>query len=170
MKKVVAVLAFGLMLVGSMAFAAEGAKAKAGGAAKPKEKSLYERLGGLPAISVVVDEFLNKLMQDPVITANAKVAEASGKVPAAYLKFQITTQVCMVTGGPCKYSGKGMKESHKDLGITEKEWEAMAGDMKSVLDAHNVPAKEQEDLFKVIGTTKKDIVTGGAGAAAAPAK
>ncbi|HVO31515.1 MAG TPA: group 1 truncated hemoglobin, partial [bacterium] len=145
MKKIVAAVALGLMLGGSMAFAADAAKAKpaAGAKAKPKEKSLYERLGGLPAISVVVDEFLNKLMQDPVITGNAKVADIAGKVPAAYIKFQITTQVCMVTGGPCKYTGKGMKEAHKDMGITEKEWDAMAADMKSVLDAHNVPAKEQ---------------------------
>ena len=54
-----------------------------------------------------------------------------------------------------------MKESHKDLGIGEKEWEAGANILKGVLDKFMVPAKEQGEIFAVISSTKKDIVKGG---------
>jgi hemoglobin len=51
-----------------------------------------------------------------------------------------------------------MKESHAHLNITEKEWGQMASVFKAVLDKYKVPAKEQDELFGIVGTTKADIV------------
>ena len=51
-----------------------------------------------------------------------------------------------------------MKEVHKDMNITEKEWDAMVADFKKTLDKFKVPEKEQEELFTIIGSTKPDIV------------
>ena len=67
--------------------------------------------------------------------------------------------VCEATGGPCKYTGKGMKESHVHLNISEKEWGVMAGEFKKSLNKFKVPAAEQKELFDIVGTTKADIVT-----------
>jgi hemoglobin len=66
--------------------------------------------------------------------------------------------VCEVTGGPCKYTGRAMKESHVQLNISEKEWEVMAREFKKSLDKFKVPAAEQKELFEILGTTKADIV------------
>jgi hemoglobin len=74
--------------------------------------------------------------------------------------------VCEVTGGPCKYVGKGMKESHASFGITDKEWDAMVDDFKAALAKFKVPAAEQQELIGIVATTKPDIVVG----AAAPAR
>ena len=51
-----------------------------------------------------------------------------------------------------------MKESHRHLNITEKEWQAMAADFKRVLDKFKVPEQEQKELFAIVESTKKDIV------------
>lgn len=51
-----------------------------------------------------------------------------------------------------------MAEAHKHLNINEKEWQAMTGDFKKTLDHFKVAAKEQEELFKIVESTKKDIV------------
>lgn len=128
--------------------------------AKSSPTSLYSRLGGLDAIAAVVDEFINQLAADPVIGSNPNTVKAltSGKVSGAGLKYLVTEQVCQAAGGPQKYSGRSMKDSHKDIGISEKEWEAGAAIFKRVLDKFNVPAKEQGELFAIIGSTKKDIV------------
>lgn len=67
--------------------------------------------------------------------------------------------VCEVTGGPCKYTGRSMKESHVHLNISEKEWGVMAGEFKKSLDKFKVPDAEQKELFDIVGTTKADIVT-----------
>jgi hemoglobin len=66
--------------------------------------------------------------------------------------------VCGVTGGPCKYTGKAMKESHVHMNISEKEWDVMAKEFKKSLDKFKVPAAEQKELFEIVGTTKADIV------------
>jgi len=51
-----------------------------------------------------------------------------------------------------------MKESHKHLNITEKEWQAMVADFKKTLDHFKVPEKEQNELFAIVESTKPDIV------------
>lgn len=83
-------------------------------------KTLYERLGGFYSIAAVVDDFLSKVLADPVINANPKVdaARKSGHVTPAGFKYIVTEMVCAYTGGPQKYSARGMKESHKHLDIT----------------------------------------------------
>ena len=122
------------------------------------QKSLYERLGGVYNIAPVVDEFLEVLYDDDILNANPKIKEARDRVPKAYLKYHVTSLVCQSAGGPEKYTGRGMKESHQHLDITEKEWQAMGADFKKVLDKFKVPEQEQKELFAIVETTKKDIV------------
>ena len=66
--------------------------------------------------------------------------------------------VCQASGGPEKYTGRGMKESHQHLNITPAEWDAMVADFKMTLDTFKVPQTEQQELIAIVGSTKKDIV------------
>lgn len=137
------------------AFAQEGEK--------QEQESLYDRLGGLAPISVVVSDFLDALVPDPVLNANPAVDAARRRVPAPYLKYQVTALVCQATGGPCQYQGRGMKQAHAHLNITEKEWDRMVTLFKEVLAKHNVPAKETEELLEIVDSTKADIVVSSRG-------
>ncbi len=122
------------------------------------QKSLYERLGGVMAISAVVDDFVNRLFVNPTVTGNPKVAEAAKHITVPGLKYLVTEQLCAATGGPHNYTGRDMKGSHRHLGVSEEEWKAAAGDLKATLDKFNVPDREQQEVFTLIGSTKKDIV------------
>ena len=122
------------------------------------QKSLYDRLGGLKGITVVVDDFVNRLVANKELNKNPAINAGRKSAPAPYLKFQVSQMVCGVTGGPCKYTGKAMKESHAHLNISEKEWGVMAAEFKKTLDKFKVPAAEQKELFDIVGTTKADIV------------
>lgn len=121
-------------------------------------KSLYDRLGGVYPISVVVDTFVDLLLVNDVLNANPAIKAARDRVPAAGLKYRVTELVCQQTGGPCKYTGRGMKESHVHLNISEKEWQAMLADFRRTLNNYGVPAKEQGELVAIVESTKKDIV------------
>ncbi len=135
--------------------------ASAVNAAEPQPaKSLYDRLGGVYPISVVVDRFIELLLVNDVLNANPAIKAARDRVPAAGLKFHVTALVCQQTGGPCKYTGRGMKESHIHLNINEKEWQAMLSDFRRVLNNYAVPAKERQELIAIVESTKKDIVIG----------
>jgi hemoglobin len=129
---------------------------QASAAAKP----LYDRLGGLYAIASVVDAFIERLLVNDVLNANPAIRAARDRVPKAGLKFHVTTLVCQVTGGPCRYVGRSMKEAHAHLNITQKEWTAMVADFRKTLDDFKVPAAEQEELVKIVGATQPDIVVG----------
>ena len=107
-----------------------------------KKPSLYERLGGVFAIAPVVDDFIDRVMSDSRLNANPAVQEAHHRVPPSGFKYLVTEQVCMVTGGPQKYSGRSMVDSHRHLNITPREWSAFMDDFQQTLDKFKVPPPE----------------------------
>ena len=122
------------------------------------EPSLYERLGGVYAIATVVDDFIDRIMVNPKLNANPKVDEAHHKVPPAGFKYLVTEMVCWATGGPQKYTGRSMYDSHVHLQITEAEWQAFLDDFSACLAKFKVPPREQQELLAIVDSTKKDIV------------
>ena len=132
----------------------------------PVEKlSLYDRLGGVYSIATVVDDLIDRVMSDPKLNANPLVNEAHHRVPPAGFKYLVTEMVCWAGGGPQKYSGKPMAESHAHLKITAKEWEAFVDDLQQSLDRFAVPAQEQAELKAIVNSTRSDIVVPGAAVA-----
>jgi hemoglobin len=126
--------------------------------AQATQPSLYERLGGAYSIATVVDDFIERLLVNPTLNANPAIKEARARVPKAGLKFHVTALVCEVSGGPCKYTGRTMKESHEKLNISQPEWDAMVVDFKATLDKFKVPQREQQELVTIVGSTRNDIV------------
>ena len=124
----------------------------------PDAMTLYERLGGVYAIAVVVDDFIDRVMNNPILNANPKVDEAHHKVPPAGFKYLVTEMVCWATGGPQGYSGKSMRDSHAHLDITAAEWEAFLQDARATFAKFQVPAQEQAELLAIIESTRADIV------------
>jgi hemoglobin len=66
--------------------------------------------------------------------------------------------VCWATGGPQKYTGKSMADSHRNLKITSDEWQAFMEDFQQTLDKFKVPVEEQAELKAIIYSTRSDIV------------
>lgn len=61
--------------------------------AQQEQKSPYDRLGGLAAISVVVNDFVDALVPDAVLNANPAIDAARKRVPSPYLKYHVTAMV-----------------------------------------------------------------------------
>ena len=120
--------------------------------------SLYERLGGVYSIATVVDDFIDRIMDDPRLNSNPLVDEAHHRVSRSGFKYLVTEMVCWATGGPQKYSGRSMHDSHAHLKITAEEWESFLDDFQQTLDKFAVPAAEQAELFAIVQSTKPDIV------------
>src|SRR5215472_14010304 len=95
--------------------------------------TLYERLGGVYSIAAVVDDFIDRVMNNPILNANPAVDEAHHRVSAAGFKYYVTEMGCWATGGPQNYTGRSMLESHKHLKITESEWDAFCKDFDDTM-------------------------------------
>ncbi len=123
-----------------------------------EKPSLYDKLGGVYSIATVVDEFIDRVMTDPRLNANPLVDEAHHRVPPAGFKYLVTEMVCWATGGPQKYTGKSMADSHAHLKITSTEWNAFLDDFQQTLDKFAVPTAEQAELKAIVNSTRADIV------------
>ena len=127
--------------------------------ATAEKVSLYDRLAGVYSIATVVDDLVDRVMVDPRLNANPLVDEAHHRVPPAGFKYLVTELVCWAAGGPQKYTGKSMADSHSHLKITAEEWEAFLDDFKQTLEKFQVPAQEQRELKAIVDSTRAEIVT-----------
>src|SRR5215831_1646356 len=122
-------------------------------AAAAQPRTLYDRLGGYPAITAVVDDFVANVAADHRINrffANANIGR---------LKARLVEQICQGTGGPCTYRGGDMRSVHAGMGIQSKHCNALIEDLGKSLNKFKVPAREQRELVAILGPMKKDIVT-----------
>lgn len=116
------------------------------------QASLYDRLGGKPAITAVVDRMVANIAANPKI--NGRFADAD--IPA--LKSKLVDQICEAAGGPCRYTGLDMRTAHAGMMITDAEFDALAGDLVEALDHFRVPEREKNELLAAVGGMRGDIV------------
>ncbi|NVB81103.1 MAG: group 1 truncated hemoglobin [Kofleriaceae bacterium] len=122
-------------------------------AAPPPTTPLYDRLGRLDAIKAIVKDFVEeRVAKDPRIRARFAT------VDVAHLEQMLTEQICEATGGPCKYTGKSMKDAHAGMAITEAEWRAFVEDLVASMIRFDVPKAEQDELIGKLATMHDDIV------------
>src|SRR6266852_1658952 len=110
------------------------------------------QMGKKEAITAVVDEFVARVAADTRI--NAFFAHTD----IAKLKMNLVNQICEASGGPCKYTGRTMKEAHKGMGVATADFNALVEDLVGALDKFKVGEKEKNELLGVLGPMKSDIV------------
>jgi hemoglobin len=120
-------------------------------AAEPKA-SLYERLGGTGPITAVVGKFV------AIVGGDKRINGYFAKADLVNLKKQLVDQVCQASGGPCTYTGKDMKTTHKGMKVTTAAFNALVEDLVQALDTFNVPEQEKGELLSVLGPMGKDII------------
>jgi len=116
------------------------------------ERSLYDRLGAIDAITAVVGNFRDRVAQDNRI--NQKFA----KTDLSRLTKMLIDQVCEATGGPCRYTGRSMKDAHAGMGVTSGEFDALVEDLVATLNQFKVGKREQDELLGALGPMKSEIV------------
>jgi len=129
-----------------------GSGAGAGTGAAAAGGSLFDRLGGLDAITAVVDDFVTN------VTADARIGAFFAKTDLAALKKHLVEQICAAAGGPCTYAGRPMAEAHAGMGVKDADFDALVEDLAKSLDAHKVAEKDKAELVALLGTMRGDIV------------
>ena len=115
--------------------------------------SLYSRLGGKPAIRLVVEDFVQNVAED------RRINGFFGTTNIPRLKRLLVEQICQASGGPCRYSGRSMRAAHRGLGIGNTDFNALVQDLGRSLNKYGVPAREQRELTAILLPLKRDIVT-----------
>jgi hemoglobin len=137
---------------------------------KDVKKPLYERLGGEKGVAAIVDDFVNRMLNDPRVNFTRKgVSKGSilnresaqwdaSPANVEQLKKHIAQLIALSTGGPSHYDGREMKAAHAGLKITNAEMDAAIGDLKATLDKLAVATEEQKELMAIVETTRPQVV------------
>jgi len=120
--------------------------------------ALYKSLGGKKAITAVVDLFVGNVAADTKINSFF-AADVKDPKKLAHFKMELVNQICEAAGGPCKYTGKSMKDAHAGMGVSGADFDALVGDLVQALDKDGVKPADKMALLGVLGPMKSDIVT-----------
>ena len=114
--------------------------------------TLYERIGGEAKMRAVVTEFVD------VMQADERINFTFANTDLAKFKKLLFEQLCNITGGPCQYTGRTMKESHQKLNVTNAQFNALAEDLYIAFERTHVPYHLQNKVVVLLAPMQKDIV------------
>src|SRR5680860_690178 len=101
------------------------------------KESLFERLGGRPGISILVDDTVDAHMKNPAINARflpfLKEPERLAKIKQHTVDF-----FSAGSGGPAEYSGRDMETTHTGMNISPAEYMHVIDDIFSALDKQSI--------------------------------
>ncbi len=123
-----------------------------------KKRTLWDRLGGETGVTKIIDDTVNAAARDPKVDFFRHGKYKLDAEGVAKMKREIVEQVSQATGGPLKYNGPDMKKVHKGMGITNQEFDALAGHLEKALEKNNVASQDVENVLGAINTYRKDIV------------
>lgn len=116
------------------------------------EPTLYEQIGGEPVLRKTVEEFMVIMEKDD------RINFAFGNTDLAKFKQLLFEQMCNITDGPCKYTGRTMKESHEKLAVDNTMFNALAEDVYLAFDRAGVPYRLQNKVMAIFAPMQRDIV------------
>ena len=116
------------------------------------DTALYQALGEKAGITRLVDDFVARLVAD------ARIADMFKKTNLSNLRTQLTDQFCVVSGGPCQYTGADMKSVHQDLDIQKQHFNALVEDLQAAMDAKNIPFSKQNQLLARLAPMHRDVI------------
>ena len=115
------------------------------------DNSLYLQLGERAGIADVVEDLLYLIVDDTRISHQFK------GINVAQFHRNLTDQLCELSGGPCQYSGREMRESHAAMGITNTQFNALAENFILAMEENDVPTAAQNRLIKKLLPMYPDI-------------
>lgn len=116
------------------------------------EQTLYERLGGRDRIAAIVSDLINLHLSNPAIATRFR------QFDVAEMKRKATEFMCMGTGGPEAYTGKGLVKTHEGMNINAAEFLAVIDDVDVALEKHKVGARERQEIVATFMALRKEVL------------
>ena len=118
------------------------------------EPTIYEAIGGDPALAVVVDDFYDRVLADPDLRgffAGTNMSRLKGRQAEFF---------AAALGGPLPYAGASMSDVHRGRGIERRHFDLVAGHLAGALGAAGVPGQTVTEIIAAISPLASQIVSG----------
>lgn len=122
--------------------------------------SLYEQLGGEPAVDAAVDIFYKKVISDPRVNGFFKGVDMAHQ-SKAQKKF-----LTMVFGGPANYSGRNMRKAHERLAtegvdgvkLNDTHFDVIVELLGATLKELGVGDAQIQEVAKIAESVRDDVL------------
>ena len=117
--------------------------------------SLYEQLGGEPAIQAAVDIFYRKMLSGERVASYFEGVDMDGQ------RAKQAGFLTMVTGGPNSYTGKDMREGHKHLvekGLNDSHVDIVIEHLGATLKELGVGDEQIQQVADLANSVRGDVL------------
>ena len=114
--------------------------------------TLYQKLGGEPAIQAVVDEFYKRVLADN------ELKHYFAKSDMNQLKRHQTRFIGVALGAANQDAGRPVWPAHTGMNITEAHFMRVAGHLTNALKWAKVERDDINTILSTVGSLKGDIV------------
>lgn len=116
-------------------------------------RPLFDRIGGMDGIKGLMKDFV-----EDEVSKDSRINARFTNVDKPLLEEALSVQLCELTGGPCKYTGKSMKDAHAGMQISDADFVAFVENFQKSLVKFKVPDGEQRELLRVINKLRDQII------------
>jgi hemoglobin len=120
-------------------------------------KTLFERLGGTPGITAIVDDVIEAHMNNPAINKRFMPYQDQ---PERFTKIRQHTIdfFSAGSGGPLEYKGRDMPTTHTGMNISAEEYMHVIDDIMGVLEKHAIDEESKKDVLAILWSIKGMII------------
>ena len=119
--------------------------------------SLFDRLGGVEGITLIVDDVIEAHMNNPAIKDRFTPYKMQPDRLAAIRQHTIDF-FSAGSGGPVEYKGRDMPKTHEGMHISAEEYMCVMDDILSVLDEHGIDETSKKDVLAILWSLKEMII------------
>jgi len=116
------------------------------------QQSLYGEIGGREAVEAVVEDFYDRVLDDPVLEPYFEDTDME-----ALFAHQVQF-VSAVAGGPVEYDGADMQTAHEGMGITGDAFGRVATHLDDALRANGVDEEDADAILDEVAALEDDVV------------
>lgn len=115
--------------------------------------TIYDEIGGAPAVAAVVDAFYERLLADPELMSYFQGRDMRR------LKAHQRALVTVALGGTAEeYSGKMMQPAHSGLAITNEAFDKVLDHLEAVLLGAGVAPLTAAKVLAILQPLRADVV------------
>lgn len=141
-------LTLGLVALGL--FAGQAAVAEENG--DEAAPSLYERLGSWDGIDQIVRDTI------ALHQANTAISHYFADVDTEMLAGHVTAFFSAGTGGPAKYEGRDMTTTHRDMGLSDADFDSAVADVLKALEMNDIGAGEISEVAVILESLRPAVM------------
>lgn len=123
------------------------------GATPFRGKTMWQAFHGQAGVNRIVDDFVDRNIHDPAI------GDIFAGEDIVRLRRVLKEQFCYILNGGCAYSGRSMKDAHRDMGVQAKDMNVLVGNLQKAMADEHVSFFAQNRLLAKFAPMRRDIMT-----------